>query len=150
MKKIIYSLMFLLLFSYGCTDLNDSSIAQVSYGTSFGMCAGYCKHDMVIKSNLITYNCSGWNNLVEPVSRTEAFNSAGWDSIGTDLNMDAFFALPEIIGCPDCADGGAEWLEIKLANGKTHKVTYEYNNEPDDLESVVEILREKLSKNECR
>jgi len=149
MKNIIYRLLFLLPFCYGCTELNDNPIAQIKYGTSFGMCAGYCKHDMVIKPNKITYNCSGWTNSVEPITRTESLNGVGWDSIKTDFNLDAFFELPEVIGCPDCADGGAEWLEIELTTGETHKVTFEYSKEPDFIKPQIERLRKMLSKNNC-
>ena len=51
--------------------------------------------------------------------------------------------MDEIIGCPDCADGGAEWIEI--TSGETsHKVTFEYNKSPDVFKSYIEILRSKL------
>ncbi len=50
-------------------------------------------------------------------------------------------ALPKTIGCPDCADGGAEWIEIQSID--IHKkVTFEYLNEPNSLTALVTELRE--------
>ena len=49
--------------------------------------------------------------------------------------------MPETIGCPDCADGGAEWIEIKLANGEKHKVTFEYMNAPSAFKNYISGLR---------
>lgn len=37
----------------------NSEIVQVKYGTSFGECIGYCKHDLAFKMGEITYSCSG-------------------------------------------------------------------------------------------
>ncbi len=149
MKNTVYTLIFIFPFMMGCTDINDSTIVQVSYGTSFGMCVGYCKHDMVLLPNQVTYTCSSWNNSLEPVTQTESLSATSWNSIKTDFNENAFFDLPETIGCPDCADGGAEWLEIKLVNGKIHKVTFEYNNEPEVLKNKIEQLRSLLRSKTC-
>lgn len=66
------------------------------------------------------------------------------------LNTNGFLALPTTIGCPDCADGGAEWLEIELKNGIKHKVTFEYNNEPSLLKDYILKLREMLNANDCK
>jgi hypothetical protein len=65
------------------------------------------------------------------------------------LTIKDFFELPQTIGCPDCTDGGAEWLEIELADGRTHKLIYEYGNEPALLKNSVAILRKLMSKNNC-
>jgi hypothetical protein len=67
-----------------------------------------------------------------------------WDQIITDIDVETFFGLPETLGCPDCADGGAEWVEIELRNGEKHRVTFEYHNEPSDLLFPVAKLRELL------
>jgi len=83
------------------------------------------------------------------LTKDTILKSSAVDSINS-INTTSFFKLPETIGCPDCADGGAEWLEIILLNGKKHKVTFEYRNEPTQLKNQIIKLREILSKNECR
>jgi len=131
-------------------NLTNSEIIQIKYGTSFGECTGYCKHDLVMKSNAVIYNCSSWNASIQPITHTDFLNAATWDGLKISLNTKDFFNLPSTIGCPDCADGGAEWLEINLKNGNTHKVTFEYNNEPALLKNYILKLREMLSSNECK
>ena len=46
-----------------------------------------------------------------------------------------------MVGCPDCADGGAEWISFKL-DGKMKEVTYEYGKAPDALKDLVLKLKE--------
>ena len=54
--------------------------------------------------------------------------------------MSKITSLPEVIGCPDCADGGAEWVAVN-ADGKQYKVTYDYGKTPKELEAVVAKLK---------
>ncbi len=131
------------------TEFLNGNITNIKYGTSFGECIGYCKHDLELKQVKVIYNCSGWVDSVQPVSKTENLSASAWDSIQSNLNVNTFFQLDEIIGCPDCADGGSEWLEIKLANGESHKVVFEYFKEPDVIKSQIEKLRKMLSENSC-
>ena len=56
------------------------------------------------------------------------------------LDEDKVMALPERIGCPDCADGGAEWVIITVGD-KTHKVVFEYGKAPAELAAVVAKFR---------
>ena len=42
-------------------------------------------------------------------------------------------------GCPDCADGGSEWVEI-THEGITKRVTFEaYNSIPENNELVIQL-----------
>jgi hypothetical protein len=168
MKKFIPSLI-LILFIYSCEkeDVN-SEIKQIKYGTSFGMCSGYCKNDILLQPGSITYNHAGWDNTVNPITKTEILSENEWDSyvsgvnitntqILSDtewnsyvsrLNIKNFFKLPETIGCPDCADGGAEWIEVELVSGEIHKVTFEYMQEPESLSDYLVDLRKQMGKEE--
>jgi hypothetical protein len=134
----------------GCSTIGDiSEIKQINYGTLFGMCVGYCKQDVSLKSKTVTYNCSGWQETVQPVTRTEVLKDSVWNAIRLKLNLTTFFNLQEVMGCPDCADGGAEWVEIEMNTGSKHKVTFEYMNEPEALKSCIIPLREIKSFNHC-
>lgn len=135
---------------FACTTNEDNlQIKQIKYGTSFGECLGYCKHDMILSSGLTTYNCSGWSDTVKIITHDQVLTVSAWNSITTNLDSRSFLKLPETIGCPDCADGGAEWIEIELMNGNKHKVTFEYMNEPTLLKNSLIKLREMLGKNKC-
>jgi hypothetical protein len=151
MKTTIIHIINILLVSicYSCSNEIDDKIVQINYGTSFGECVGYCKHELTIKSGSINYECSGWNNQIPTLTFSDSLTVSTWDSVRSNLNLKDFFDLPEVIGCPDCADGGAEWIMIKQTNGESHKVTFEYNNEPVLLKTYILKFREKLSRNQC-
>lgn len=71
-----------------------------------------------------------------------------WNKIASSIDMAALQKLPETIGCPDCADGGAEWIEV-LDGTETKKVTFEYGHdvpEIHDLLVAVRAARESLEK----
>ncbi|MEQ9008910.1 MAG: hypothetical protein RLP12_13560, partial [Ekhidna sp.] len=62
------------------------------------------------------------------------------DELFSTINVQAFLSLEEIIGCPDCADGGSEWIEITTAQG-SKKITYEFRHEPEEVKSFIGELR---------
>lgn len=152
MKSKFYQtfVILLLVFLSACSnELVYNNIARINYGTSFGECVGYCRRDVTVKSVQVTYSCSSWYPAISTVTTTSKINKSLADSIKS-IHPDSFFKLPEFIGCPDCADGGAEWLELELVSGEIHKVTFEYYKEPDLLKNYIENLRKLLSKNECK
>ena len=147
----LFLIILLVAFTASCS--NESlyrKVAQVNYGTSFGMCVGYCKREVSIDSVYTSYSCAGWTKEVEPTLYKVQTTKSAWDSVKVLINNKAFFELPATIGCPDCADGGAEWVEVKLLNGTAHKVVFEYNNEPQQLQGSIAKLRQIEGKNECK
>ncbi len=151
MERIILILLICGL-TISCEKINksDSEIKQIKYGTSFGMCIGYCKNEILLKHGFVTYIRSGWVDTIETIACTETLSDISWDSYKSGIDAKIFFELPETFGCPDCADGGAEWIEIEDLSGKRHKVTFEYMNEPEELKNYVIGLREQIQKsNHC-
>lgn len=148
-RQILGLILCVILFSSCSNELIYNNIAQVNYGTSFGECIGFCKREVTIKSINATYKCYSWYPITQTITNNAEINVSTLDSI-RNLNTKSFFDLPETIGCPDCADGGAEWLEIELVTGEKHKVTFEYNNEPTLLKNYISKLREVLGRNECK
>jgi len=148
-RQIFGFILFVVLFSSCSNDVFYNNIAQVNYGTSFGKCVGFCKRDVTIKSTEATYKCYSWYPVTQTITNKAEITTSELDSI-SNLNTKLFFELPETIGCPDCADGGAEWLEIELISGEKHKVTFEFNNEPTLLKNHIAKLREVLGRNECK
>ena len=144
MKRLVFLyLLVVIVISCDKTDDFDTEIKQIRYGTSFGECVGYCNSDILLRAGLVTYTSSGWVNSVETITCTEPLSVESWNSFKNGLNFSNFLKLPETIGCPDCADGGAEWIEIEAISGKKHKVTFEYMNEPEELSNYVIVLRAK-------
>jgi hypothetical protein len=49
------------------------------------------------------------------------------------------------IGCPDCADGGGEWIEISNRH-TSKKIVFEYNQSVPEINSLVTKLRRLRNK----
>jgi hypothetical protein len=124
--------------TYCQRDRPDSaSILKIQYGTSFGECFGYCKQNIALTRNKTEFTKSG---LSETISCNENTDSSLWSQLMKEIDTSAFNSLKETIGCPDCADGGAEWIEIESGASK-HKVTFEYMNEPPTVKIYIDKLR---------
>ncbi len=167
MRNLRYAVLLLTGALYGCSNpsaeplcgsdtlypLNANSIVRIQYGTSFGFCVGYCRKWIEAAEGGVSYTKTGWQGEV-PVSCTAPFPCtvwvAKWSNLTSAIDIDAFFALDEVIGCPDCTDGGAEWVEIETSRGRRHKVTFGYGIPPDAVKPFHDILGElKESFNEC-
>ena len=112
----------------------------ISYGSSFGHCVGYCNKVLLISDKDLTYvqrkngNKPEEKKCVQPLSR-EIYNE-----VLSQFDIKSFYLLDSVIGCPDCADGGAEWITIKSGN-MTKKVTFEYNKVPEKFKAAVAQIR---------
>lgn len=118
----------------------------VNYGTSFGMCVGPCKKEMnLIKDELVftVFKTEGRGAVGgTPETYKEKLTSSLANDVIQSIDYEGFKKLTEVIGCPDCADGGTEWVEIAKGDSK-HKVTFEFGKSPKEIEKLVTILREK-------
>lgn len=144
----LVALVFSVLMFSACHECEtDPSITEVKYGISFGECIGYCGHDITLtdgSSDSHHYYYWGAQDLL----CSESYSN--WESLTSSINFDNFKDLDAIIGCPDCADGGAEWIEI-TSDGETHKVTFEYFDEPNTTSGYIQELRDQMDimKNIC-
>ena len=118
-----------------------AAIETIKTGTSFGECVGYCKTEVVINSKNIIYIRSSWDNSKPEVKQEIPISADKWNALVNALDVKKFAILPEVIGCPDCADGGAEWVEV-FNEKTTKKVTFEYGASVSGIDSLVKILRE--------
>ena len=134
--------LILLVILGACSKNGD--LSKVNYGTSFGMCLGYCRNELTLEPGYVTYVHSGWVDTVETITCSDKLGNDDWVYYKTQLDVQEFLKLPATIGCPDCADGGAEWVEIELKNGTGHKVTFEWGNEPSVLNDYIIRLREQM------
>lgn len=147
MKNICIAISLLLLLgSTGCSDQenheNLAGIQEIRYGTSFGECLGYCRKSISITPSEIEFTKRGWNldgQLPDSTFR-EPLTTAQWNSLVEQIDMDDFLDLDPVIGCPDCADGGAEWIEI-VDEEQTYKVTFEYQDAPAEMDPYIDTLR---------
>ncbi len=134
----------------GCasTAPAPTEVREIVSTTSFGMCVGYCTTRLEITEGqavLIRDGRGGRGAAELPDQRfTQTLTPAEWRELrrlaaSADLN-----ALPERIGCPDCADGGAESLSINGGRG----VTFDHGAsiaQAQPLLDRVRALRQRLT-----
>lgn len=119
---------------------------EINYGVSFGFCVGPCRREMKLVNdvNLFTIFYTEGRGAVggTPKEYQEKISQNFANDLIQNIDYESFSKLNEVIGCPDCADGGSEYLEIIKGNSK-HKVVFEFGKSPKEIEKLVTILREK-------
>ena len=152
MKKQNFShlavwLLIFIFFSCGTEypSNENQDIKWVKYGTSFGECLGYCKKSMEVIPSEIKVQKNGWeiDKLLPVVELSANISAEYWTSLINNIDFEKFARLNPVIGCPDCADGGAEWIEIQKGS-QSFKVIFEYGNEPIELKPYIGYLRTYL------
>ena len=106
-----------------------ASVQQVVSTTSFGMCMGYCATRLEISDGqaVLVRTAHGGRGAQDlPDQRlTAALKPGEWQEIARLAATTTFEGLPAVIGCPDCADGGAESLTIVGAGG-TQTISFDH------------------------
>lgn len=148
-KQLIVAMILSTFFAAGCevdSQTPDSQSLVVNYGTSFGMCIGACRKEISVEKDKTTFTVYVSQGRGGANPTTQTYNEKNTNNLSNELsqNLDyeAFMKLDERIGCPDCADGGAEFVEI-IKGDRKHKVTFEYGKSPKEIVKLVTILREK-------
>jgi hypothetical protein len=119
----------------------SENIGYIKTGTYFGHCVGYCQESFTITSGKISYQAKTNGNSGEPeISSDDTFAAADYNNLLKTISLKNFTALADRIGCPDCADGGGEWIEIKYGNS-VKKIDFEYNAEIPEIKDFLEKLR---------
>jgi len=145
--KLTHLLFLLLAFSCtnytGNTSLFNKDLKQLNYGTTFGMCIGLCQTLYEITDDQIRLIKSAWEwQDVPSLTCISDLSESDFMAISRTLSISEFKKLPNTFGCPDCADGGAEFIELVFLDGRKQRVTFEYMNEPNQLKEIVELLRQ--------
>jgi hypothetical protein len=113
-------------------------------GTYFGNCIGYCNEELIVTSERMFFSRTSndpkdekYPNIIEEVTITDE----EWNNLLASVNLDVFYSLRPIFGCPDCADGGGEWIEI--SDGKiTKRIDFEFDASVPKIDDLVKRLRE--------
>ncbi len=124
--------------------MKPAAITKVASTTSFGMCVGYCKTTLEISEKEAVLTREAWGrgagaNL--PLQRLTAPMSAQeWQDIAAAAAAAKIDALPERIGCPDCADGGAESLTIE-GPGRAKTITFDHGAAIAEAQPLLDRVR---------
>ena len=140
-KKTLF-IFFLLAVTYCKTSLKQDEIIQINYGTSFGNCRGYCVHNTYITKDWTVKIAKTWADSIRNPTKYDSIKTerSFWDTLMTNYKQSNFSQLGEKIGCPDCTDRGAEWLEIVKNNGEKKRVTFDYYADMGKLNPLLDAI----------
>ena len=113
----------------------------VRSGSSFGMCVGRCTAELTITGDQAVLVETSREPNAYP-ARTRSLRLSAEEAAGLAAAAAAarFDGLPTTIGCPDCADGGAEWVEVDTG-GARQRVTFEYGADVRQLADLLARVR---------
>jgi hypothetical protein len=145
--RYLLTLCCALLLLPGCAGVESTSstLADTSLvvrtGTSFGMCLGYCESTLEIGgTEMILRQTSREPDRNPPREVRGTLTRQQWEEIAALASSDAFARLDETYGCPDCADGGAEFIEVER-DGRKQRVNFEYGASVDGIAPLIARLR---------
>ena len=110
----------------------------VAAGWSFGHCVGTCVADLVIDGHDVALTGS------DPTGSPALFTNRGSLTPEGRMRVDAAVAalgsssLDPVYGCPDCADGGAAYLDL-ARDGVVEHVVMEFDDPPDVLADLYAV-----------
>lgn len=148
MRRLKFPLAFAVTISLAACASAASAPAQVTRvvsTTSFGMCVGYCITRLEItegRAVLIREARGGRGaprDLPEQRFTTQLTPTEWQDIKRLAANVD-FDALPDTVGCPDCADGGAEGLSVERAAG-AESVAVEFRASIPEAQPLLDRVR---------
>lgn len=115
---------------------------SIKTGTYFGECLGYCNDELSITSEKMIYlkTTNVKDETYPDIVEEAAITTEDWNDLVALVDLDTFNALPDTIGCPDCADQGGEWVEI--SDGRTTKrIDFELGASVAEIDRLVSRLR---------
>lgn len=123
------------------TELENVTLV-IRSGTSYGFCIGYCERVLELKGTAVTYTMRDIRQQLPDKVCNATISASEWNNLAAKADLTALQKQPERLGCPDCADGGAEFLEIQQGDQK-YRVTFEANKTIPGFDELVVALRQK-------
>ena len=134
------SVLAVLLCATACANPSrPSEIVRVRATTSFGFCVGYCRTTLEISSSEVVFVKEGWRGE-PPLRQTATLTPSEWNDLVRAVDRARLEALPNVIGCPDCADGGAESVDVLAANW-SKAVTFDHGADLPSIRPLLDRVR---------
>lgn len=139
------SLLITALALGACQFLGQGSsgkkVEQIKSGYSFGECTGLCKGDFTINEEERVLQLSTWNENDTPEEYEGDLTPSTWVDIQNSIDLESFCMMDDVYGCPDCADGGAEFVTLPC-DGVDKTVTFDFETRSlDQLNPLLELIR---------
>lgn len=125
-------------------------VTFVGAGWSFGMCAGYCRADLVLIDGLLTLVGSDRTGDEPLYEHRGELTAEGSGLIAAAAAALSGLPLESVYGCPDCADGGASYVVLDR-DGVTSRHDMEFGRPPEVLADLHDLAMATINKLEtCR
>lgn len=150
MKTVTFLIILFSTILLGSCESQSPSIelpSDISLGSNFGFCLGPCFQEMKLKKGQkqiefeVIYRSRGLDGEESTIFKDE-INEASLALLAAEINLDEIKKLDEVYGCPDCADGGSEWIELNIGSD-IKRITFEFGKAPKEIEKLVNLLRRK-------
>lgn len=115
---------------------------QVAGGWYFGECWGDCQGRVEVdtETGWASFTALGWDGTI--YMESGGLLSEDWlDQLRDEWDTINPAVLQETYGCPDCADGGGEYIELGADDGP-ERSDYEYAEPPTELAGIHALLRQ--------
>lgn len=144
-RRCIFAVLATVVLS-GCLLVGpdrDRRIVAVHAGASFGECLGYCRTELRVAADSSVFEADGWSLTESLPTRYDSSATAAsfWAHVASLAARVPIEAMQEVYGCPDCVDGGAEWVELRYSDETARRVTFEYGDPPMTLVPLADTLR---------
>ena len=123
-----------------CDDATGPATGTaITSGFSFGECLGFCFQEVTVAGVNVSYVKRDYGSG-ETVEGDARLDIPEWQELVGTVDMQALMALPDVIGCPDCADGGAEWIEVGR-DGVRKRVRFEFGANLPSIQPLLDAAR---------
>ena len=98
----------------GCGDHATAPNSDANIQIVSGLENGWVGSGHEIRALPAVVQRDTWDRHGGPrTTQTTRIDAATWQALIAAIDETALAALPEVIGCPGCADGPTEWLEVR-------------------------------------
>ena len=116
-------------------------VVAVHGGTFFGHCLGYCETRIEVQPGHLSFSAFSRDNSNGDFYSSQSIDSDEWRKLIEGIDLQALGDLPGTIGCPDCADGGGEWLQVFTPMGE-ERITFPHGEAVEGIMPLVDNLRD--------
>lgn len=121
--------------------VQNGHVVSILHGTSYGHCIGYCVKEERYQELSIRMMQFSRDSVNYPGKISEVpLQDGEFAELISLIDWNKWNQLETVIGCPDCADGGAEYVEITTPQG-TRRVTFDAGSDPDGLQKLLDKMR---------
>ena len=115
-------------------------LPQINYGWSYGECWGESRGELIVSADsAISFEIRGWENETY-LTVTGTAHDATMDAIEAAYDALDRRSLDSVYGCPDCNDGGAEYV-LFLDDIDPPQSDWEAGSAPAELQAISDALR---------